>query len=312
MHSNKIYIIGWSGFIGRQYIHYLDKTGFKGEVFLNSRADDEQKYTSSTDNITIKYVNYEEMITGLNCSRSTVLYLANMYSPGESNIYPLNSVKENIIPFITFLEDIKNNASNIRFIFASSGGTIYGDSQEGECCSENHLLAPKTIYAANKIAQENYLNVYHVNYGLDYRIARIANPYGPGQILKGGQGLIPAILRSLLNNESLPVSGDGNGTRDYIYIDDLCSLFFSLSSYSGACRTFNAGSGKEYSIMEIISCFNAVHDRPIKYHHVKTESSVVSRIVLDISRAKNELGWSPKTSLSDGIRAFINWSIQVM
>lgn len=64
--------------------------------------------------------------------------------------------------------------------------------------------------------------------------------------------------------------------------------------------------------MEIISCFNAVHDRPIKYHHVKTESSVVSRIVLDISRAKNELGWSPKTSLSDGIRAFINWSIQVM
>lgn len=96
MHSNKIYIIGWSGFIGRQYINYLDKTGFKGEVFLNSRADDEQKYTSSTDNITIKYVNYEEMITGLNCSRSTVLYLANMYSPGESNIYPLNSVKENI------------------------------------------------------------------------------------------------------------------------------------------------------------------------------------------------------------------------
>lgn len=307
MRSSNLYIIGWNGFIGRQYIKYLNETGFEGEVFLNSRSQDDSSVISDLDNISVNYVNYEEMVTGLRDSSATILYLANLYSPLDSLKYAFNSVKDNILPFINLLEDIKGNAENIKFIMSSSGGTIYGDT-ECERCNEYYHLAPKTIYAANKIAQEEYLNVYHVNYGLDYRIARIANPYGPGQKLKGGQGLVPAILQSCVSGESLPVVGEGNATRDYIYIDDLCLFLTSLEKYNGNYRVFNVGSGIGYTILDVINCFNAISKKQVSYHFVQTEYSAVSRIVLDISRAKTELMWVPRTSLSDGISSFVHWA----
>lgn len=305
MHSDEIFIVGWSGFIGRQFISYLGKEYPASKIYLFNRDE----YSINID-ITVEQAELlpQDVFFSklLGEGRKTVLYLANSYSPTDSLKYAVDSATDNIVPFIKFLEKIKNNAPAIKFIFASSGGTIYGDTN-GESCKESHELSPKNIYAANKIAQEYYLNVYGINYLLDYKILRIANPYGPGQKLKGGQGLIPAVLESLCCMKTLSIYGDGQATRDYIYIDDLCELIVRTINYQGPHKIFNAGSGSAHSIMDIINCFDSICEHKVKYTYKPSENSIVNSIVLDISLARKELNWEPRISLVDGIREFIRW-----
>ncbi|QEW31532.1 NAD-dependent epimerase/dehydratase family protein [Erwinia billingiae] len=305
MQSNDIYIVGWKGFIGTQFLAYLFEKKFTGNIFLYQRDGRSSEIPMLNSNV--HGIFYDEMVNHLLRSpKATVLYLANSYSPGESLKYAKESVTENILPFITLLESIKDNASNIKFIFSSSGGSIYGDTH-GEYCKEVHNLSPKSIYAANKLAQEYYLDVYLKNYGLDYQVLRIANPYGPGQQLKGGQGLIPAVMNSVVNNTALTIYGDGTSQRDYLYIDDLADAIIASMNYTGSERIFNIGSGRPYSILDIIECFNTVHSQSVEYVHVNANASEVNSIVLDISRAKKAYKWSPKVSLEDGIAKYIKW-----
>ncbi|PHM66414.1 NAD-dependent epimerase/dehydratase family protein [Xenorhabdus sp. KJ12.1] len=304
MFSNDVFIIGWKGFIGFRYVEYLSRTGFSGNLFLYLREGEKENGIKSNN---IYFLNHFEFIERLLISKATLYYLANIYLPNESLEYSIDSVTKNILPFIKILEEIKPNAKNIKFIFASSGGTIYGDTR-GEHCKESHPLLAKSIYTANKIAQENYLSVYGINYGLNYHIVRIANPYGPGQKARSGQGLIPAIMDSIEKKIYLSVFGDGQALRDYLYIDDLCSFLFKLANYTGTHKIFNAGSGVSYSILDVIECFTLVSNKTVNYILREANISAVDKIVLDNSLAKKELRWEPKVSLKEGISAFIDWS----
>lgn len=304
MLSSNLYIVGWRGYIGQSLLNYLSKTGFKKQVFLYGRNNEDNGLTTELIDATL--CQHDDFISKIAQDNNPVVYyLANSFSPAESQSRALESVSSNLLPFINFLEDIKLVASKITFIFSSSGGTIYGDTG-GEKCREEHALSPKTIYAANKLAQESYLQVYHCNYGLNYRILRIANPYGPGQVLKGGQGLIPAIMDSYKKNTPVKIYGDGSASRDYIYIDDLHDCFIKSASYEGDVRIFNVGSDSKYSILDIIESFNR-HGIVVDTVRVKSDISVVNSISLDITRAKREFNWSPQTSLENGLKKYIDW-----
>lgn len=304
MLSSNLYIVGWGGFIGQSLLNYLSRTGFKKQVFLYSRSNTADIVAPDFANATL--CQHDDFVNKIaQDDKPVVYYLANSITPAESQSRALESVSSNLLPFIRFLEDIKSIANKVTFIFASSGGTIYGDTG-GEKCREGHALLPKTIYAANKLAQESYLQVYQCNYGLNYRVLRIANPYGPGQVLKGGQGLIPAIMDSYKNNNPVRIYGDGSASRDYIYIDDLHDCFIKSAIYEGDVRIFNVGSGSKYSILDIIEKFNR-HNIVVETVKVKSDVSVVNSISLDISRAKREFNWSPQTSLENGLKKYIEW-----
>ncbi|MDN4622073.1 MULTISPECIES: NAD-dependent epimerase/dehydratase family protein [Pantoea] len=304
MLSSNLYIVGWRGYIGQSLLNYLGRTGFTKRVFLYSRNNEVESITH--DFIDATLCQHDDFVSKIAQDNDPVVYyLANSISPAESQSRAIESVNTNLLPFIRFLEDIKSIASKVTFIFASSGGTIYGDTG-GEKCREDHALSPKTIYAANKLAQESYLQVYHCNYGLNYRVLRIANPYGPGQVFKGGQGLIPAIMDSYKKKTPVKIYGDGSASRDYIYIDDLHDCFIKSAVYKGDVRIFNVGSDSKYSILDIIDNFNR-HGIVVDTVKVKSAVSVVNSISLDITRAKREFNWSPQTSLEDGLKKYIEW-----
>ena len=304
MLSSNLYIVGWRGYIGQSLLSYLSRAGFKKQVFLYSRNNEANDH--APDFIDAKLCQHDEFVSMLAQDNNPVVYyLANSISPAESQSRAFESVNSNLLPFISFLEDIKSFASKVTFIFSSSGGTIYGDTG-GEKCREDHALSPKTIYAANKLAQESYLQVYHCNYGLNYRVLRIANPYGPGQVFKGGQGLIPAIMDSYKKKTPVKIYGDGSASRDYIYIDDLHDCFIKSASYEGDVRIFNVGSDSKYSILDIIESFNR-HGIVVDTVKVKSDISVVNSISLDITRAKREFNWSPQISLDNGLKKYIDW-----
>ncbi|MFB6325695.1 NAD-dependent epimerase/dehydratase family protein [Pantoea deleyi] len=304
MLSSNLYIVGWRGYIGLSLLKYLSNTSFKRQIFLYSRDNETSDVAPDFVNATL--CRHDDFVSKIvHDDNPVVYYLANSFSPAESQSHALESVSSNLLPFIRLLEDIKFVASKITFIFSSSGGTLYGDTG-GEKCREDHALSPKTIYAANKLAQESYLQVYLCNYGLNYRILRIANPYGPGQIFKGGQGLIPAIMDSYKNKLPIKIYGDGSASRDYIYIDDLHKCFIKSALYEGDVRIFNVGSDSKYSILDIIEHFHR-YGIVVDTVKVKSDVSVVNSIALDISRAKREFNWSPQTSLEIGLKKYIEW-----
>ncbi|AIR85724.1 MULTISPECIES: NAD-dependent epimerase/dehydratase family protein [Pantoea] len=304
MLSSNLYIVGWRGYIGQSLLKYLGRTGFSKQVVLYKRKNEASTLVPNCINVSMSQ--HDDFIRKISQDDNPVVYyLANSISPAESQSLALESVSSNLLPFINFLEDIKSLASKVTFIFASSGGTIYGDTG-GEKCHEDHVLSPKTIYAANKLAQESYLQVYHCNYGLNYRVLRIANPYGPGQVYKGGQGLIPAIMDSYKKNNPVKIYGDGTASRDYIYIDDLHDCFIKSACYEGDMRIFNVGSDSKYSILDIIDRFYR-HGIIVETIKVKSDISVINSVSLDITRAKREFNWSPQTSLENGLKKYIEW-----
>jgi len=304
MQSSNIYIVGWRGYIGQSLLNYLARVKFGSKVRLYIRQNEDE--SPCPDLIDAELCQHESFIKKLvSDDNPVVYYLANSISPAESQKRAFESVNGNILPFISFLEDIKSAAHKVTFIFASSGGTIYGDTG-GEKCREDHALSPKTIYAANKLAQETYLQVYHCNYSLNYRVLRIANPYGPGQIFKGGQGLIPAIMDSHHKKIPVKIYGDGLASRDYIYIDDLNACLLKVANYTGEVRIFNVGSDSSYSILDILDKFKS-HGIIVDAINVNSDVSIVNSISLDITRAKRELNWIPTTSLEDGLKKYIEW-----
>jgi UDP-glucose 4-epimerase len=305
MRSNNIFIIGWRGFIGRNLINWIRNNSNDRNIYLYDKDNAQEEFPFVDTNV--HQIFYSDMVGLLNkIDNANIIYLANSYSPHESLKYIVESVSENLIPMVSLLADIKENSKNIRFIFSSSGGSVYGDTA-GEFCNEKHRVEPKTIYAANKVAQELYLEVFNTNFGLKYISLRIANPYGPGQFAKGGQGLIPTIMCSIRDGKQIVIYGNGSSKRDYIYIDDLCECILLACDYDGKEKVMNIGSGVPKSINDILKCVTDVTKKPIDKVHVDPLTENVDSIVLDISRTLKELNWYPKTSLYEGMSAYISW-----
>lgn len=295
MHYDNILIIGSSGFIGtrlkQHIVNNLDVRLYLFDVALGDvKLDDEHLATK------------EDMYELLNQrdKKTLVFYLANRYSPPESTTNAINSVRENVLEFVDFLERIKSNAKNISVVLASSAGTIYEETSS--YISTKSELSPRSVYGANKIALEFYLDVYNRIYGLDFKVARISNPYGPGQKISGGQGLIPSIINSIINESTFKLFGSGDEKRDYIYIDDLCRGLISVAYYSGKECRFNLASGVTQTTMQVIKALELASGEVLKIEYNKALLSSAKTMKFDIKNECLILNWFPEVSFEEGVK----------
>lgn len=233
-----------------------------------------------------------------------VYHLASTTQPKTSNLDPIFDIQSNLIKTISLL-DLIRNYPNVKIIFLSSGGTIYGEPQLTQI-SESNPTEPKCSYGIVKLMIEKYLALYNFLYGVDYRILRLANPYGPGQenLL---QGVIGAFLMRVLEDQKIEIWGDGSVVRDFIYIDDTIDALILLSNYQGSDRIFNIGSGCGRNILEIISSIENITGKKAKIIFCEKRNFDVPYSVLDISLAYKELKWAPKTSFEIGLISTMKW-----
>lgn len=224
--------------------------------------------------------------------------------PKTSNDDPAYDVMSNVVPTLRLLEKTRT-AGVKKIIFFSSGGTVYG-VPETLPIAEHHPTRPICAYGIHKLAIEKYLHLYHVLHGVDYAIARIANPYGVHQSVERGQGAVAVFLHKMLAGEPIEVWGDGSVVRDYIHVDDVVEAAIRLLTYRGAHKIFNVGSGRGLSINEIIAIIaDTIRREPIvRYQPGRTMDVPVN--VLDIRRAERELGWHPNISFEEGIRMCVS------
>ena len=207
----------------------------------------------------------------------------------------------NILGLLNLLESAARTGTR-KVVFASSGGTIFGEPRrlpvKETAVSGAHPLSP---YGIAKRVAEDYLRFYQRYRGLEYTALSLGNVYGPRQDPKGEAGVIAIFAAKMLAGEIPTIFGDGNQTRDYVFIDDVVHAF-SLAADRGSGRLVNIGTGLETSVNGLFRTLCEItgfHGQPLFGPQPPGE---LRRIVLDISLAQEVLAWHPWTHLEDGLK----------
>jgi UDP-glucose 4-epimerase len=187
-----------------------------------------------------------------------------------------------------------------KIIFASSGGAIYGD-QETFPAPETHPVRPISPYGITKLVAEHYLYYYKTVYGLDYVSLRYANVYGPRQDPFGEAGVVAIFIQKMLNGEQPIINGDGEQTRDFVYVGDVVEANILAMKNNISETVFNIGTGIETTVNLIFAHLKDIINPSIKEKHGPPKQGEQLRSVIDYTNAQRVLQWKPKTSLTNGL-----------
>lgn len=302
----KCVILGGNGFIGSHLAEALLQRGHEVVIFDHFR-NGTKNITSILSEVTLKKgdFNNEHDIDDVLKGANHVFHFISTTNPATSFNEPVFDIETNLIGTIKLLQ-IAAQRDIERIIFPSSGGTIYGDTL-GFPISETTAPKPSNPYAISKYAIERYLHFFHEHHHLDFLIVRYSNPYGERQNPNARQGVIPIFLNQIKQGKRPVIFGDGSAVRDYIYIRDAIDATLQILESNTEEKVYNVGSGQGTSLNELISIMSQVTGENISPVYVYDEKKYVSKIVLDISKLKKEIGWQPTTELTSGISRTWKW-----
>lgn len=213
---------------------------------------------------------------------------------------PLFDAETNILGMLHLLEICLRHGAK-RFLFASSGGAIYGDPAPGCAGREEDPLRPMSPYGVAKAAGELYLHYYRLVHGMDAVALRYANVYGPRQDPLGEAGVVAIFTEKLLSGAQPVINGDGLQTRDYVYVEDVAAAN-CLALASGISGSFNIGTGVEKNVNELFDVLRALTGSPAAEVHGPAKAGEQKRSVLDWAKSRAELGWQPRIAFEEGLR----------
>lgn len=298
-------IYGANGFIGRHLVQRLIQE--KRLVKCVSRRFDEgirAEYDANVEWFEGDFRHSLEMVASLQ-GVETIVQLISNSSPGLGNDNVVADINDNVVPHVQFLQSCVN-AGVKRYIFISSGGTVYGPDVQVPT-PESSPCNPISSHGITKLFVEKYIKMYGHTSGMDYAILRLSNPYGPGQIYKKGQGLIPAVLQQHRMNKPIQIFGGGTARRDYIFIDDVIDAIVAAIDAPGINQSvLNIGSGISRSIKEVIEALETNLQVDFEKEYVDGRQTDVSESRLDISKAGEVIRWLPKTKFEDGISKLLS------
>jgi UDP-glucose 4-epimerase len=297
-----ILLLGAAGFIGTNLTIELTKNKNNRITLVDKSKDyfaNIQKF--NFENVQIKEssldenANFDDVLE----EQDVVYHLVSSNVPTTSNQHITQDIQADVI-FSSNLFDgcVKNGVKKV--VFISSGGTVYG--KEVYCpLPENTPTNPITSYGVQKVTIEKLLYLYDYMYGLDYRIIRLANPYGPYQRPNGVLGAVTTFTYKALKRDEITVYGDGSVVRDFIYIDDAVSAIQKIVNGENKHHTFNLGCGYGTSIKEVLETIEQALGCEMNIIYKEGRAVDVPVNFLDISRYEKYYGKLNPISLHDGI-----------
>ena len=192
-----------------------------------------------------------------------------------------------------------------KLIYASSGGTVYGDPQALPV-TESHPIAPVSNYGTSKFTGELYVELTGRARGLDYTIMRYGNAYGPRQDPHGEAGVVAIFTGLMLNGEPCTIDGDGEQKKDYIYVGDMARANI-LALDRGSGGTYNVGTGEGITVNHIWKTLSTAIGNEIEAVYGPPRPGDVRNFWLDCSKARAELGWEPQVSFEEGVRRSVDY-----
>jgi UDP-glucose 4-epimerase len=218
---------------------------------------------------------------------------------------PLFDADVNILGSINLIECAKE--FNVKhFVYISTGGAVYGEP-EMLPCNEMHPINPICQYGASKHTVEHYLYMYNVNYGLEYTVLRYPNVFGPRQDPHGEAGVVAIFTGKMLRGEPVTINGDGEQTRDFVFVRDCARANFLAVTVEHAPGIYNIGWGRPTSINEIFTSLAKItsYTEPVSFGPAKVGETL--HIYLDASKANRDLDWSPTLTLEEGLRETVEY-----
>ena len=305
----KILFIGGAGFIGSSLVKQF-MTNDRYKIFV---VEPEFANVSRLDgcNVTIlreALGNIDKVENILVTNKiDVVVHLVSTLIPGSGYDDFNNEFKNMIFPSIKLMEICAKE--NIKFVYFSSGGTIYGNRSTMQPFVETDDIAPISYYGWSKQMMENSILFKNRTEKLKYLIVRPSNPYGHGQNLHGKQGLVAVAIGKILEEKPVEVWGDGSAIRDYIYIDDLAKVFYQLIDKDVCNETVNLGSGRGYSVNDVLAFLKIISKKDFKIVYENARPMDVSNMVLDTEKMQR-LANVELTPMLEGISMFYNESIK--
>lgn len=301
MAKKKYLVLGGNGFIGRNLCNYIAELGFEIASF--------DREEGSADNPNIRFIKgdfFEDcFLEQLVQEYDVIFHAISTINPGNSNEKYMNGYGRDLVQTIKLCSWIKD--TNKCLVFLSSGGTVYGN-QEVQPIDEKMLPLPINHYGNVKLCIENALRIFHIQDTMNVRIARIANPFGPGQDYTKGVGFVDAVLKRAIGNSKVEIWGDGENIRDYIYIKDVCYYLLQLAEYEGTEIIFNVSSGRGISQNQVIEAIRKLGIE-VQVEYKSTRSVDARKMILDNSKIKRICG-DAITPFEEGIRLYYDYLLE--
>lgn len=297
-------VMGGGGFLGIHLANALVRQGATVRAFGRSLANPDEL----DDRVHWICGHCEDQAAVADAARGQeiVFHLLSGSVPGHPGQKPVSDLDMNVRGTLHLL-DICNAAAVRRVVFASSGGTVYGPTDQHPT-PEAAATDPISAYGVGKLAIEKYLALYHHLYGLEYSALRVANIYGPLQSPLKRQGVVAAMLEHALAGRPLEIWGTGEIVRDFVHIDDVVSAFLFAAIYDGPHRVMNVGSGTGRSINQVASDIEAIAGTAnVARIYRAGRAADVPINILDISLITRETSWRPSCSWHDGLRSTARW-----
>ncbi len=296
-------ITGGAGFIGAALANRLAREGHHVRVLDDLSAGDPSRLDSRVlfSRGDVKDVpKLWTLLQDVDC----VYHLAARVSVPESILYPRDYNDVNVGGTVAVMEAVRD--AGVRRVVLASSGAIYGE-QLKQPVSEGVTPNPDSPYAVSKLASEYYVFTIGSLYSIETVALRIFNAYGPGQFIPAAHApVIPQFLKQALGGGTLIVFGDGNQTRDFVYIDDVVEALVAAATAPDVDRhIINVGSGQEVSINQLVEKVARATGREVHSLYSRANSGGVSRLVADISLARRKLGYYPKVDLDEGLRRML-------
>lgn len=290
----KAIVLGAGGFIGIHLVNELSLRGYEVVCF--------DKITSARWPVSAIKIQGDigappnELLNHM--EHALVFHLISISRPSLDTKHIQNTIELDLLATIRCLE--ATAGQSIRWVFISSGGTVYGDKGYMPI-REDASADPICSYGLVKLMIERYFSLYKRLHHVDYVIVRPSNPYGPGQDPLRGQGLIPYLIYKALKKEPIEIWGDGSAIRDYIYISDAVQGIISLAVKGRSGEVYNVGTGIGHSVNSLVELIAQELGTPLKPWHLKSRPVDVQCNILSTNKIFKQCQWEPKITLGAGV-----------
>ena len=290
----KILVTGGAGFIGSHVVDRCVEAGHGVAVVDDLSSGQRQQVNAAArlHVVDIRTPALDDVFRGE--APEAVLHLAAQASVGRSVANPLLDAEINVLGSLNLLECARR-AGTRRFVYVSTGGAGYGDTDVVPT-PESHPTRPVSPYGTSKVAAELYLGCWEALHGLSGVVLRLANIYGPRQNPHGEAGVIAIFTDRLLRGEPCIINGDGLQTRDYVYVGDVAEAALRALERPQVTGPINIGTGVETTVVALFEALRAAFGHG-ESRHGPARPGEQRRSLLDASRAREVLGWTPRVGL---------------
>jgi UDP-glucose 4-epimerase len=310
----KVLVTGGAGFIGSHVAELFHRRGYDVDILDDFSSGKKENVAEGVRVHRLDIRSQDAARLVADQQYDVIAHLAAQIDVRKSVADPMHDASVNIIGTLNLLEAVRasTHAKRTRFVFSSTGGALYGDFTVPPS-REDEEKNPEAPYGIAKCGVEYYLAYYARVHGLDTASVRFGNVYGPRQDPHGEAGVVAIFCGRILDGRPLTVFGDGEQTRDYVYVGDVAEAVLRVATAPLPspgrldARAFNIGTGAGTSVLRLAEILKSASRSDVAIEHAPRRPGEMQHSVLNVDKAREVLGWTARVSIEEGLARSFSW-----